>query len=113
VASVGEALSSTDVLTLLRRHYPPPGRPPAGILAEEVVGPDGRRRADAVWAPLVHSAGSELVGHEAKVTRSDVLTELADRTKCDPWMRYCDRWWLVVSDPGLVTGLDLPDAWGG
>lgn len=103
--------TANDVVAMLRRHYLPEGRPPGGILAAEIGAPDGTRRADAVWAPLSLSGGG-LVGHEVKVTRSDVLAELADPTKPDPWLQYCSRWWLTVSDPALVDGLDIPEAWG-
>jgi hypothetical protein len=108
----GPPKTSSDVLGLLRRHYMPPGKPAAGIFAAEIGSPCGRRRADLVWLPTTASGGSGLVGHEIKVSRSDVLVELADPTKADPWARYCDRWWLVVSSPTLVDGLDIPEAWG-
>lgn len=103
--------TASDVVAMLQRHYLPEGRPPGGILAVEIGAPDGTRRADALWAPLTLSGG-DLVGHEIKVSRSDVLAELADPTKADPWMQYCSRWWLTVSDPALVDGLDIPEAWG-
>jgi hypothetical protein len=103
--------TAADIVAMLQRHYLPEGRPPGGILAVEIGAPDGTRRADALWAPLTLSGG-DLVGHEVKVSRSDVLAELADPTKADPWLRYCSRWWLTVSDPALVEGLDIPEAWG-
>jgi hypothetical protein len=107
------ALTARDVLAMLDRHYYPDGRQPAGILAKEIESPNGRRRADAIWLPTTATRGtSQMVGHEVKVSRADVLVELSDPTKCDPWMRYCHRWWLTVSDPALVEGLDIPDLWG-
>lgn len=101
-----------DLVDMLRRHYLPEGRPAGGILAAEIESPDGRRRADAVWAPWSIAGGAGLVGHEVKVARSDVIAELADPMKADPWARFCSRWWLVVADPALVDGLDVPAAWG-
>lgn len=101
-----------DLIAMLRRHYLPDGRPPSGIFAAEIEAPDGSRRADAIWAPWTIAGGNGLVGHEVKVSRSDVLAELADQTKAEPWARYCSRWWLVVSSPALVDGLTVPDAWG-
>lgn len=101
-----------DLLKVLRRHYLPDGRPPGGVFAAEIESPDGRRRADAVWMPTTHAGGRELIGHELKVTHSDVLAELADPTKHDAWARYCTRWWLVVLTPALVEGLDVPEHWG-
>lgn len=102
------ARSMTD---LLRRHYLPEGREPAGIFAPEIQAPASSRRADLIWQGVTAS-GRELVGHEIKVTRADLLTELADPAKSDPWMRYCDRWYLVVPTLDLIEGLDLPPAWG-
>lgn len=105
-------MTSHDLVAMLRRHYLPDGRPPGGIFAGEIESPDGRRRADALWCPWTISGGSGLIGHEVKVTRADVITELADPTKADPWARYCVRWWLVVASPSLVDGLAIPEAWG-
>lgn len=105
-------LAAHDLVDMLRRHYLPEGRPPGGIFAAEIESPDGRRRGDAIWAPWSIAGGSGLVGHEVKVSRSDVLTELADPMKAEPWARYCSRWWLVVARPALVDGLAVPDAWG-
>lgn len=111
-ATVKAPTTSGDVLALLRRHYIPEGRPPAGIFAPEIQCPAGQRRADLIWMPTGWSTGTGLVGHEIKVTRSDVLAELADPTKADAWARYCRRWWLVVADPALVDGLTVPEQWG-
>jgi hypothetical protein len=101
-----------SLLAVLRRHYLPDNRPAGGVFAAEIESPDGKRRADAVWMPTTWAGGQELIGHEIKVTRADVLVELADPTKHDAWARYCDRWWLVVSSPALVDGLDVPEHWG-
>lgn len=76
-----------DLVAMLRRHYLPEGRPPGGIFAGEIESPDGRRRADALWAPWSIAGGAGIVGHEVKVSRSDVLTELADPMKAEPWAR--------------------------
>ena len=96
----------------LRNHYLPEGKPAAGILATEIGSPDGRRFADALWQSTTRSGGLLLVGHEIKVSRADVIVELADTTKAESWMQYCDQWWLTVSDPKLIEGLDIPAAWG-
>jgi hypothetical protein len=108
---VTRGATANDVIAILRRHYLPDGRPPGGVFAPEVESPCGRRRADLIWLPTTTGARG-LVGHEVKVSRSDILAELSDPTKTDPWMRYCTQWWLVVSDPALVDGLDLPATWG-
>ncbi|MBB5474699.1 hypothetical protein HF998_02025 [Cellulomonas hominis] len=100
------------MLEMLRRHYIAEGRPAAGVFASEIQAPDSYRRADLIWAPVVPSAGDGMVGHEIKVSRSDVLVELTDPMKCEAWAQFCTRWWLVVSDPAFVAGLDVPETWG-
>jgi len=107
-----KAVDAHELTSMLRRHYLPENRPPSGFFAAEVESPDGKRRADALWVSTIRSTAYGLVGHELKVSRSDLLVELADPAKCDPWMQYCDQWWLVVSDPALIEGLDIPETWG-
>lgn len=104
--------TARDMLDMLRRHYLPEGRQPGGIFAPEIQAPASTRRADLIWQSVTAAGGNGLIGHEVKVTRADVLNELADPAKSDPWQRYCDRWWLVVAHPSLVEGLDLPPSWG-
>lgn len=70
------------------------------------------RIADAIAMDLWPSRGLEIHGHEVKVSRSDWLTELKHPEKCEPVKRYCDRWWLVVSDRSIVKPGELPDGWG-
>lgn len=105
-------MTAGDVLGMLRRHYLPEGRPPGGIFAPEIGSPCGKRRADLIWLPTTTSRDAGLVGHEVKVSRSDVLAELTDPTKADPWAQYCQQWYLVISDPALVSGMDIPERWG-
>ncbi|MDF2895720.1 MAG: hypothetical protein K0Q46_2506 [Rhodococcus erythropolis] len=59
---------------------------------------------DTATGPLLH-------GHEVKVSRSDWLTELREPEKAEAFARFCDFWWLVVSDKSIVRD-DLPDGWG-
>lgn len=109
---MAEQPEARHLVEMLRRHYQPDNRPPAGVFAPEIGSPDGKRRADAVWMPTTVAGGTGLHGHEVKVSRSDVLVELADPTKADAWAQYCSRWWLVVVSPALVNGLEIPEAWG-
>lgn len=51
-------------------------------------------------------------GHEIKVSRSDWLTELRDLTKAEATAKYCDYFWLVVSDKSIVKDGELPAGWG-
>lgn len=104
--------TASDMIAMLRRHYLPEGKQPAGIFAPEIAAPASTRRADLIWQGVSTAAQGELIGHEVKVSRPDVLAELADPMKADAWMRYCDEWWLVVADPALVDGLEIPGLWG-
>lgn len=106
--------TASSMTELLRQHYNPDGRAMGHLFMPEIGAPGGRRRADLLVAPIsiAGSKADTLIGHEIKVTRSDVMAELADPTKADPWMRYCTRWYLVVADPALIEGLTIPDLWG-
>lgn len=106
------ALRAHDVLTLLDKHYNAPNRPKSWLIAPEIQAPHSDRRADLIVAPLTSTGGLRIIGHEVKVSRADVLTELASPMKHDDWAKYCTHWWLVVSDPALIEGLDVPDHWG-
>ncbi|WP_052373121.1 hypothetical protein [Amycolatopsis taiwanensis] len=104
--------TAKNMIDMLRRHYLPETKPPGGVFAPEIAAPSSDRRADLIWQGVTAGFGQDLVGHEIKVSRRDLQVELADHTKSDAWMRYCDRWWLVVSDLSLIEGLELPPTWG-
>ena len=70
------------------------------------------RTADAVALNLWPSRGMELHGFEIKTSRSDFLNELKLPEKSDSIAKYCDRWWLVTSNPEIVQRGELPAAWG-
>jgi hypothetical protein len=69
------------------------------------------RTADAIAVDLWPSSGNLVHGFEVKVSRSDWLTELRDPSKADAFRRYCDHWWLVVSDANIAHD-GVPDGWG-
>ena len=110
--TVDVAKTAEEILALLRRHYLPDNRPAPGLFAPEIESPCGGRRADLIWMPTISRLSGELHGHEIKVTRADLQSELADPTKADPWGRYCQFWWLVVPSQGMLSGLDVPETWG-
>lgn len=108
-----QSTTAAAMVAMLRRHYLPDEAKPAGIFAPEIQAPGPtQRKADLIWLGCTAATGKLLIGHEVKVSRSDLLTELADLTKSDPWERYCDRWYLVVPGLSLIQGLELPGAWG-
>lgn len=104
--------TAKEMIELLHGHYIAPSKPAGGYFAPELTAPNSSRRADLIWLPLTSQERGRIVGHEVKVSRADVVQELADPTKADAWARYCSQWWLVVADPSLVDGLTIPDRWG-
>lgn len=82
------------------------------------AGFDARRTCDYMALDLwpggygTNRTGPLLHGHEVKVSRSDWLTELRDPDKAEAFRRYCDFWWLVVSEKDIVKPGELPDGWG-
>lgn len=68
--------------------------------------------ADAIIIGNWPSSGYEIEGCEVKVSRSDWLNELKHPGKSEYIKRYCDRWWLVISDDSFVKEGELPEDWG-
>ena len=69
---------------------------------------------DALVMSTWPSRGLHLSGFEFKSSRSDWLKEVADPAKSERFSRYCDYWWLAVTDETIVR-LDqneLPTTWG-
>lgn len=101
---------AADVCAALRLRYPTTEYAIAFEVPHEVGG--GNRRADCVVMNLWRSRGLEILGFEVKVSRSDWLSELKKPEKADSLARYCDRWYLVISDPKIVKDGELPPTWG-
>lgn len=105
--------TAAEMYQFLEAAYaPPPSKPPGGRLLKEIQAPHSTRRADALYLPITTGHRGTIIGHEIKVSRSDVIAELRDPHKADSWLRYCTKWWLVIGDPSLIDGLDIPEEWG-
>lgn len=88
---------------------------PEWVFLREVCSSTGaywQRRADAVAFNLWPSRGFEVHGFEIKTARGDWLSELKNPGKAEAVAQFCDRWWLVVSDSGIVQAGELPSTWG-
>jgi len=100
------------MLAALRERY----QPPAWAFLSHVRNQTGygrtTRTADGMAMSLYPSRGLELHGIEIKVERSDFLRELKDPEKAAEILRFCNRWWLAVSDPAIVQPGELPPTWG-
>lgn len=109
------AATEREMLDLLHARYSVEyGNGIRYVCAEHVrnrAGFDATRTADFVAMDVWPSSGLLLHGHEVKVSRSDWLRELADPGKAEAFMRYVDRWWVVVPHARIVRD-DLPEQWG-
>lgn len=109
----GEVATALDVERALRERF----STPAWAFLAQVRNGTGydrarARTADALAMSLWPSRGLELHGIEIKVDRQDVRRELNDPAKAEEFIRFCDRWWLAVSDEELVQPGELPPTWG-
>jgi len=104
--------TSADVYAALRDRF----RDPEFALLFEVRNGTGYQRreryADALAMSLWPSRGLELHGIEVKASRSDWLSEKANPEKSAEIQRFCNRWWLAVSDEKIVAPGELPPTWG-
>ena len=76
------------------------------------TGSNKSRTADALAMSLWPSRGLLLHGHELKASRTDWLKELSQPSKAESICRYCDHWWIVAGDKGIVRDGELPPTWG-
>lgn len=88
---------------------------PAHVLLPGV--PDGtgqfkRRTIDAIIASVWPSRGLWIAGVEIKVSRSDLLRELANPKKQESIYKHCDYFWLAVGDESIVRDGEVPETWG-
>lgn len=70
------------------------------------------RYADALAFGLWPSRGHMLSGFEVKISRSDWIREMKAPAKAEEIARFCDYWWLVVSDEKIIYPGELPENWG-
>lgn len=101
------------VLTLLRTWYPPP----EWIFVQEVRNGTGHvrnlRSADGIALNTYPSRGLTIHGFELKQDRGDWVKELKNPDKAeDGAWKYCNEWWLVVTDKQIVRDGELPRGWG-
>ena len=107
--------STNNIVAALERKYPQ-DKGAYGILYEvgNSTGFDCNRHCDALIMSLWPSRGITLKGFEFKASRSDFQKELADPAKAEAIQRYCDEFWLAVTDESIVrlTDGELPVSWG-
>lgn len=69
------------------------------------------RTADLLAVSTWPSRGLHADGVEIKVSRGDLMKELANPIKADTVAQYCERWWVATPE-GLTDGVLLPPNWG-
>ncbi len=109
--TIKKQIGTAELYKLLRVRY----EPQSWALMFEVADATGARHsrwADAVAMSLWPSRGLGLHGIEVKSSRSDWVKELKTPAKAEAICRYCDHWWLCVSDPTIVFAGELPETWG-
>lgn len=108
----GGVMTEGQVFTALRERYP--AREYA--LLEQVRNGTGysriTRTADAIALSLWPSRGLMLHGFELKRYRGDWKREKDAPEKAEAIARFCDFWWLVVTDARIVQPGELPPTWG-
>lgn len=113
-AAAKPAMTASDLVARLRRHYLPPQPLPGGMFAAE-VGLNGQtavRRCDAVYVGFTASSGRGMVGHEIKVSRGDWLAELRQPHKADFWADACHSFYVVAPSVEVVKPTEVPHGWG-
>jgi hypothetical protein len=109
-----------DICAALHRRYNPPsnGRPGEGYVcieeARSGAGFQGNNgQCDFLAINTWQSRGLTVIGHEIKVSRTDLLKELAQPEKAEQFGRFCHMWWLVMPSE-LYAKMDhqVPTAWG-
>jgi len=96
---------------LIQKRYPE-GRCATFRTVYETTGYDSGHIADAISMGLWPSRGLDIHGFELKVSRADWLKELKKPEKAEGIAKYCDYWWLVISNPDYVKDGELPNKWG-
>lgn len=113
------SVTERDMLDLLLARYNTERR---GTIADRFVRAEHVRSTQRLGYEAVsvadfvaidkYATTQAIVGHEVKVSRADWLTELRDLSKAERVKRFCNQWYLVVSDAAIVKDGELPEGWG-
>jgi hypothetical protein len=106
-----DKITTADLENLLRTKYPH-DRYALFFDVPDAVSLDQRRRIDAIACGIWKSVGRNIEGFELKASRSDWLREVKQVDKADPFLKLCDRFWLVTTDASVAKIEEIPAAWG-
>lgn len=107
---MAEPIKAADIRHALMKHFAPPGWRVFFEVSSD-TGARATRRIDALACGIWPSNGYEFVGIEIKVSHSDWQREMADPSKAQDLMRFCNRWYLAAPK-GMVKPDELPATWG-
>jgi len=104
-------VTETEMRELIAKRYP---GPEYVVLpgVRSATGAGAARTADAIAMSPWPSRGLAIHGFEIKVSRNDMLRELANPEKAEAVAEYCNYWWIVASDPRVVQPEEVPALWG-
>lgn len=102
-------MTSNEILKRIKAKFAAPAYATFANVADSTGIANGR--ADAISMAAWKSRGYLLHGFEIKISRGDWLRELKQPAKTERLQKYCDHWWIVVSDSSIVRD-DLPSTWG-
>jgi hypothetical protein len=107
---VADRLTTTDMLDLLSARY---CLPKYALVTEvpNATSVSKSRTCDAMAFGCWSTVGIRIEGFEVKVSRSDWLKELNDRSKAATFEPFCHHWWIVAA-PKVVRIEELPAEWG-
>lgn len=107
-------MKTEHVMKILADRY----QAPSHAFIPEFRGGTGykvEQRCDALAMDLWPSSkdGLKLIGFEVKVSRADWKHEMENPQKCEFMKKFCDYWYLVVGDLGVIKyAEELPHGWG-
>lgn len=105
-----EKLTSHDLAVMLEKRYCAPEWSFFREVRDATGG--GTRSADGLAMNMWPSRGLAVHGFEIKVSRQDWLRELKNPEKSQAIQRFCDHWWIVVSNKEIIRPGELPATWG-
>lgn len=104
-------METSQVVKLLHKKFPS-GQYALFTEVRNAAGFGADRSADAICMNLWPSRGLEVWGFEIKVSRADFMKELKDPKKAEAFMKYCDRWYLLLGDEKIADIAEVPPTWG-
>lgn len=109
----GGVMTESQMVAALLKHFP---RNEYAFLQQvrNATGYSSRvtRTADAIALSLWPSRGLGMHGFEFKRYRGDWKREKENPAKAEEIARFCDFWWLVVTDARIIDVSEVPDTWG-